>query len=244
MPDRFPYPSLDRIDHRPWPLPGRRWIMRQVWNDLLFLHWEVDAGFLRSSLPEGLEPDLHDGKAWLGIVPFDMRGVTGRGCPAPPAFCDFPEINVRTYVLKDGKPGVWFYSLDVPSGLAVWAARTFFHLPYFKAEVRVERDGDWIRYRHRREALRFEADYRPLKIAEAAPDSFEHWATARYCLYTADRRGRVIRGDIHHAPWPLRHAEADLLHNTLLEGFPIGGMYPSALFSERLEVVVYPLQRA
>lgn len=216
--------------------------MKQAWRDLLFLHWEVDAEFVRQALPPGLEVDLHDGKAWLGVVPFDMQGVTLRGFPAPPSLCDFPEINLRTYVTVNGKPGVWFFSLDVPGALAVWTARTFFNLPYFKAEVRVERKGGDIQYHHRREKLHFEADYRARKAVEPAEGSFEHWATARYCLYTADRKGRLLRGNIHHAPWPLQHAEVDIHENTLLQNFPTGERHPSALFSKRLDVVVYPME--
>ena len=113
--------------------------MQQEWLDLLFLHWEIEANALRPHIPDELEIDTFGGKAWLAVVPFSMRGVAPRACPKPSVICDFPEINVRTYVIKDGKPGVWFFSLDVPHRLPVWIARTFFHLPYFRAQMRVER---------------------------------------------------------------------------------------------------------
>ncbi|MCC5848206.1 MAG: DUF2071 domain-containing protein [Verrucomicrobia bacterium] len=242
-PPSFPAPELARTDHRPWPLPDRPWLLRQQWNDLLFLHWAVDPDWVQKALPEGLQVDTHDGKAWLGIVPFDMKGVTFRGCPAPPVFCDFPEINLRTYVTDGEKAGVWFFSLDVNKRMAVWGARTFFHLPYFKAEVETHREGEWVRYWHSRGDLRFEASYRPAKSEILPQGEFEEWATSRYALYCQSRRGAVYRGEIHHTPWPLQSAEVEIQENTLLDGLPIGEAHPSRLFSRSLNVVVYPLEK-
>ena len=88
---------------------------------------------MRQRIPKSLELDLYDGKAWIGIVPFEIKGITRRDLPAPSWLCSFPEINVRTYVTDGSKPGVWFLSLDIPNPLAVWAARTFYHLPYYRS---------------------------------------------------------------------------------------------------------------
>jgi uncharacterized protein YqjF (DUF2071 family) len=217
--------------------------MRQVWRDLLFMHWSVDSAWLRSQLPEGLEVDLYENQAWIGIVPFDMQGVTARGCPAPSTLCDFPELNVRTYVVRNGVPGVWFFSLDVNKALPVWAANTFFHLPYFKAEMAVMRDEKVVHYRHQRKDLIFQAAYRPLDPPETfSEESFEAWSTTRYCLYAQSKKGKLYRGHIHHAPWPLQRAEIDLQQNTLLDTMPTGERHPSILFSKELHVVVYPLE--
>lgn len=235
--------SCKETSHRPWPLPDRPWIMKQQWRDLLFLHWPVSADSLRELLPVDLELDLFEGQAWLGVVPFDMKGVTARGCPAPGALSDFPEINLRTYVVHNGKPGVWFLSLDVSSSLAVWAARTFFHLPYFKAEVSCTSLDQKVTYEHERGALCFSASYKPAGKFLTEPGSFEEWATARYCLYCQNKRGRLYRGEIHHAPWPLQKAEVDIRKNTFLREFPVGEMHPSKLFSKSLDVVVFPLTR-
>jgi uncharacterized protein YqjF (DUF2071 family) len=216
--------------------------MRQRWRDLLFLHWPVAPAAIRGLIPPTLEIDTFAGEAWLGVVPFDMKGVTARGCPAPSALCDFPEINVRTYVIRDGKPGVWFFSLDVDKALAVWGARTFFHLPYFQAEVSTSREGDTVHYAHRRGDLAFEASYRPIAPLAAGTDPFAAWATARYCLYCQYRRGRMFRGEIQHAPWPLQAADVDIRRNTLLKDFPVGERHPSILFSRSIDVLVYPLR--
>ena len=126
---RYKHPAFKQLDHRPWRLPQRRPLLSQVWKNLLFLHWEVDYDKVRAATPESLEIDRFDGKAWIAVVPFDMNQVTFYGFPALSYLSNFPEINVRTYVKRDGKPGVWFFSLDVPSQFAIWAARTFFELP-------------------------------------------------------------------------------------------------------------------
>ena len=217
--------------------------MRQEWNDLAFLHWEIAPAELRPHLPPGLEIDLYGGTAWIGLVPFDMKGVTLRGFPAPSFISDFPEINVRTYVRVNGKPGVWFFSLDVPNRSAVWAARTFFHLPYFHAGMAVSREGETVHYAHRRGGYRFRADYRPLEPLDAAAGSFESWATERYCLYTADRRGRLYLGEVHHPRWPLHRAEIEIAENTMLKSWKTGPAHPSVLFSRHVPVVVWPLER-
>lgn len=237
-----PHPALLHTGHRPWPLPGMNWTMRQEWNDLAFLHWEIAPDEIRPHLPPGVELDLYGGAAWIGIVPFDMKGVTRRGFPAPRWMSDFPEINVRTYVTMQGKPGVWFFSLDAPSRLAVWGARNFYYLPYYHAKMAVGRAGDEVRYEHRRGDLIFRARYRPLEKIDAAADSFEAWATERYCLYAADRRGRLYRGHVHHPPWPLHRAEIEITENNLLRGWRTGAMHPSALFSSHLPVVMWPLE--
>ena len=216
--------------------------MRQEWNDLAFLHWEIAPDELLPHLPPGVEIDLHGGAAWIGVVPFDMKGVTRRGFPAPGWLSDFPEINVRTYVTVNGKPGVWFFSLDVPNRLAVWGARTFYHLPYFHAEMTESREEETIHYTHRRGERAFRASYRPLEKIEADADSFEIWATERYCLYTADGKGRLYRGEVHHPRWPLHRAEIEIAENTLLDGWRTGPMHPSVLFSRHLPVVVWPLE--
>src|SRR5450432_841540 len=111
---------LNHTAHRPWPLPGSPWIMKQVWHDLLFAHWPVPLAALRSLIPPQLEIDAFAGHAWLGVVPFRMSGVKMRGALGSRAFSPFPERNVRTYVTRDGKPGVWFFSLDAANALAVW----------------------------------------------------------------------------------------------------------------------------
>ena len=140
--------------HRPWPLPASPWLLKMSWHDLLFLHWPVDVAALRPHIPERLEIDTFDGVAWLGVVPFRMSGVGPRFVPSVPGVSTFPEINLRTYVRANGKPGVWFFSLDVTKRLAVLIARGAFHLPYFKAEMNVREEDGWIHYSSQRREAR------------------------------------------------------------------------------------------
>ena len=206
---------LKSTAHRPWALPRGPWVMRQVWHDLLFAHWAVAAGALRPLIPPQLEIDTFGGNAWIGVVPFRMSGVRMRGPLGLRAFPPFPELNVRTYVVKDGKPGVWFFSLDAASALAVWGARRFFHLPYFLARMKCEESGGWIEYSSAREkstvAAKLLGRYRPVGDAFVGElGSIEHFLAERYCLYTVDRRGRIILCEIHHPPWRLQVAEVEL----------------------------------
>lgn len=238
---------LAEVAHRPWPLPARSHAMHMRWLDLCFLHWPVDPAAIRPHVPAGLEVDTHGGSAWLGVVPFRMTGVRPRFCPSIPGVSAFPELNLRTYVTDGARPGVWFYSLDVPNLLPVVLARTLFHLPYFHARMSFERDGDWIRYSSEgRDGRRaFDARYRGTgERVEAPPGSLDAWLTERYCLYSADRGGRVFRGDVHHTPWPLERADFELERNELAAGLGVeleGA--PLAHFSRELDVVAWTLRR-
>jgi uncharacterized protein len=234
--------------HRPWPLPRGPWIMKQEWHDLLFAHWAVPVDVLRPLIPQALEIDMFGGQAWLGVVPFRMAGVRLRGAPAIPGVSRFPELNVRAYVVRDEKPGVWFFSLDAANAVAVWGARTFFHLPYFLAEMSCAEDAGWIRYESQRKdrsgsAASLRARYRAIgDVFPAQPGSIEHFLAERYCLYTADGKARIIRCEIHHPPWALQMAEAELQENTMAAaaGITIAELKPELLhFSRRQEVVVW-----
>ncbi len=104
---------------RTWPLPTVPWVMRMTWSELLFAHWSLEPSAVARWLPRGLELDVRDGRAWVGVVPFLMSDVAPRCLPAVPKLSRFLELNLRTYVTVDGKPGVWFFSLDAENPLAV-----------------------------------------------------------------------------------------------------------------------------
>ena len=215
------HPALNETDHRPWPIPARRWVMRQEWRDLLFAHWPVPATDLRRLVPDGLKIDEYDGTSWVGVVPFRMAGIARRPFPPVPGTSAFPELNVRLYVTRDGKPGVWFLSLDAAHRLAVWAARRWFHLPYEYARMNCEVGSDGVRYRSERPGVvppvRFTAAYRPTSPAfTAEPGTLEAFLAERYCMYTMSRRGTLYRGEIHHGPWSLHRAEAEIDARELL----------------------------
>jgi hypothetical protein len=248
----FPYDILNVTHHRPWPMPQKAWIMTQSWHDLLFAHWPVDARALQEKLPAGLPLDVHDGQAWVGIVPFHMTNVAPRGVPSMPFVSAFPELNVRTYVTLHGKPGVFFFSLDAASSLAVRAARTLFQLPYFSATMEVETVGGEIRYHSTRDTrmpgvAEFTAVYRPVgPVQPPRPGTLEHFLTERYCLYTMDDSFHARRLQIHHPPWPLQAAEARITVNTMADaaGIRLPSTAPLLHFSKRQDMVAWPMESA
>ncbi|MDQ1912337.1 DUF2071 domain-containing protein [Paenibacillus sp. GD4] len=235
--------------HRPWPVPDLPWIMKQTWNDLLFAHWPIRPEALRRLVPGSLPIDTYDGWGWIGVVPFDMTGIRMRGMPPIPLTDRFPELNVRTYVTIDGKPGVYFFSLDAANWLAVKLARAFYHLPYIYARMEVKRRREIISYKSVRAngaPGAFQAAYRPISDAFlASPGSIEEWLTERYCLYTLNGSGQPCRCDILHPPWPLRLAEAEFFMNTMTsaQGIAVEETKPLLHFASTIDVRIWPLLR-
>ncbi len=221
--------------------------MAQTWHDVLFAHWRVSAEALRTHIPLLLEIDTYADEAWIGVVPFRMTGVRLRGLPPLPGLSAFPELNVRTYVRIEGKPGVFFFSLDAGSHVAVVAARRGFHLPYFHARMLLRAAGEWIQYSSRRihrgaPAAEFLGQYRPTgAVFRSQQGTLEHWLTERYCLYAADSQQRIYRGEVHHRPWPLQPAEAEIESNSMTAplGIRLPDTPPLVHFARRLEVRVW-----
>ena len=220
--------------------------MGQTWHDLLFAHWAVDPAVLRPAVHPSVPIDTWKGKAYIGVTPFGVRGLHGRGLPPLPGGASFPELNVRTYSTVDGRPGIWFLSLDATNWPAVFAARRAYRLPYFRSRMAMRIDGDRVWYRSERAygpPAAFEATYGPTGRARApAPGSLEHWLAERYCLYTVDARGDILRADIHHPPWPVAPAAGTIAYNTMLDhyGIDLPGE-PLMHFARRQDVLVWSL---
>jgi uncharacterized protein YqjF (DUF2071 family) len=237
--------------HRLWEPPSRPWVLSMRWHDILFMHWPVPPDTLRTHIPPSLSIDTFDGTAWIGVVPFRMTGVRPRALPSLPWLSAFPELNVRTYVTTGGKPGVWFFSLDAANRIMVRLARLVFHLPYYDARMSSERSGDAVHYTSERThrgapAAALRAKFQPIgPVYQSSPRTLDHWLTERYCLYTMDRSGQVWRGDIHHTPWPLQPAAADIEVNTLTQqiGLRLPDTPPLLHFARRLDVVGWTLER-
>jgi uncharacterized protein len=242
---------LQETVHRPWPMPRSAWIMTQTWHDLLFAHWPISMDALRDNVPASLPIDRFDDQAWLGIVPFYMTNVAPRFVPALPWVSSFAEMNVRTYVTIGGKPGVFFFSLDAANPVAVGAARTLLNLPYFTASMEVETRGGYVHYASRRQsaegmAAEFVARYRPTGPAVPPnPGTLEHFLTERYCLYAVDHGNHPYRLEIHHPPWPLQSAEAEISTNTMADAarLRLPSMAPLLHFSKRQDMVAWLPQR-
>jgi uncharacterized protein len=243
--------ALRDTSHRPWPLPKRPWLMGQTWYDLLFAHWALAPEIVRPLVPRPLQLDERDGRAWLGVTPFVVGGLRSRGMPPLPWLSRFPELNVRTYVTYGGRPGIYFFSLDAARLAAVIAARRGYRLPYFHAEMSARRRGSSVHYESERiessgPPARLRAHYGPSGPLLAIDDgSLERWLSERYCLYVVDERGRALRGEIHHSPWPLQPARATVEVNTM--GSPLGiELRPDPLvhYSSRQDVLIWSLEPA
>jgi len=237
--------SLEEQAHRPWPLPEGTWAMAQSWEHLLFAHWPVPADELVRLLPPALPLDTFEGDAWLGVTPFRLSGLRPHGVAPLPVLSSSLELNVRTYVTLDGKPGIWFFSLDASSRLFVEAARALFALPYARARMSCWRHGDRFAFRSERDDRRlppasFLAEYEPSgAVTRAEPGSLEHFLVERYCLY-ALRRESVERTEIHHRPWPLQPAEAVVAAESQLPpGVALPSDSPVLHFADRLDVLVW-----
>lgn len=221
--------------------------MQQTWHELLFAHWPIPPEQIRPHVPCRLPLDTFEGQCWLGVVPFRMSGIRAHYLPPVPGISAFPELNVRTYVTHQGKPGVYFFSLDAASRPAVWAARTFFHLPYFHARMSSENRNGTIQYSSTRWDGRaeFRGAYRPtLDPHFPSPSSLEHFLTERYCLYTV-HQNQVFRCEIHHPPWLLQKAEAEFEINTMAHAAGVTlPEIPLLHFSARQDVLIWPLYPA
>ncbi|HLQ39312.1 MAG TPA: DUF2071 domain-containing protein [Planctomycetota bacterium] len=237
--------------HRPWPLPARPWALQMAWHELLFLHWPVAAALLQPLLPPSLTVEEFDGTAWLGVVPFRMAATRLRWLPPLPGARAFPELNVRTYVRGGGRSGVWFFSLDADSRLAVCGARAWFRLPYFLARMHCERLGDELHYRSERThrgapTATFAARWRVnAPFAGPAQGSLATFLTERYCLFTTDRAGQLCCGDVHHRPWQLAPAEVELQRCTMTEQLALAlpQVPPLALAARTQEVLAWSPRR-
>jgi uncharacterized protein YqjF (DUF2071 family) len=223
----------------------RGWVGAMNWENLLFMHWPLPPGLLEPLLPKGLTLDTFEGEAWIGVVPFLMTGVRPRFLPGLPGLSRFPELNVRTYVTRGGIPGVWFFSLDAANPMAVRGARKLFHLPYFDAEMGVTSVERGFRYASRRThagapEAELRVSYAPVgRVYRAVPGSLEDWLTARFFLYAADEAGGLYRCAIHHHPWRLQAATAEVEINTMTKqlGIELPKREPLLHFAARTEVV-------
>ena len=235
------------VDHRPFPLPKGPWIMQQTWEDLLFAHWKLPYETLRKRVPAILELDAYQGEVYIAVTPFKMRDVKFRLLPPIPTTSDFLEVNVKTYVKKDGKPGIYFFSLDASSALSAIGARLGTNLPYHRAEMSLtEADGkfDYSSYR-KDEPAELEVSYKPIsEVFESAPGSLEEFLTERYCLFQEIGEKRLIEIDIHHLKWPLQNADAFFARKDITRpaGIILPDEQPLLHYSKSLNVAIWPVK--
>jgi uncharacterized protein YqjF (DUF2071 family) len=227
--------------------------MYQRWEELLFLHWRVEPDLVQRGLPEGLHVDTFDSSAWIGVVPFQMLNVRPRFLPSVSRLSNFPELNLRTYVFDDqGRPGVWFYSLDTPQALANWIARRFFHLNYRRARFEIQANGRGLRYQSE---LQLEDGWdEPQKYHwtrdgepfHANPTTLEFFLVERYRLFAFDpNRRAVLTGQVHHEPYPVQNVKLSKYSKRLFSLNELAepeGAPASVLASPGVDVEIFPMK--
>ena len=239
-------PPIDRL--APTRRPNEAPIGYQRWRTLLFLHWEVPVEKLRRVVPAELSLDLWEGRAYVGVVPFAMEGVRPWWSPERLAF-SFLETNVRAYVHHRGRPGVYFFSLDVNSRIAVAAARHFWGLPYFNAQMSLTRSGNRIAYTTRRRSNGASLDVRyrlGQPLGSSQPDTLEHFLLERYLLFV-ERRGKLHVGQVHHAPYPAQAAAVDAVEQSLIQAAglsPLTNQPAFVHYAAGVDVEIFPLRPA
>lgn len=224
--------------------PTRSPVMFQTWSDLLFLHWEIDPDEISNRIPDRLSVDLHDGKTYLGLVPFFMKKVHPRFVPSMPWLSNFMELNVRAYVHDEhGRPGVWFFSLDCDQPIAVEVARKFFHLPYQHARMSVEGSTYRCQRKDQEETAIYDYDIgEDLRTAE--PGSLEFFLLERYLLFSESKNHRIHCGQVHHEPYTFSEIKVPTMSTAPLQwdGFEVSGAPVSALGSPGVPVKIFPLE--
>jgi hypothetical protein len=252
---------LYSVGHRPWLPPDGQWLLSQSWNDLLFAHYAIDPATLRRLIPEELTLELYDGAAWLTLSPFSTSHMRPSGIPPLPGLSFFSQINLRTYVTMDGKPGLYYFSVDAANLTAVWCARIFFRMQYWHSKIQVS--GATIQARAATEPTihfrasrlhgpvaangpaKLDVSYAPEGEAERARrGSLDEFLTERYCVYSWDR-GKFYRIEAHHQPWALQRVGVEFRANSIAD--PLGLALPMkpdlCHFSRSLKMLAWAPER-
>lgn len=221
--------------------------MEQGWYGLLFAHWPYPAESMRAAVPRELELDTFGGEAWISVTPMRLK-MRPRAMAALGNVWTFPELNCRTYVKHKGRAGVYFFSLDAGSRLAVAGARSLYRLPYFFSTMEHQEKDSGVRFRSERriKPAQFDASYTVAGPAEQAlKGTLEHWLVERYRLYTVSG-GRVLHADIHHEPWSLSPVAVELRRNTVSSaaGFSLSNTPALVQYSARQEVLIWPPKKS
>lgn len=239
---------LKQTEHRNYPLPKGRWVGMQDWKHLLFLHFPVYSPFMEHLLPKELELDMFNDQAWISIVPFKVDKMRVRKFPPLPILYPFSEVNVRTYVKKDGVPGVYFFSMDAASLFAVTGAKIA-GLPYFHAKAKLRKRANKIYFRSVRksdEKETFKTTYKPTgKLFFTEKGTIDYWLMERYALWS-HKDDVLVRGDIHHKQWKIQHAEVTVDEQTLTSAFLPNNAFisePIAHYAKSKRVLIWPVRK-
>lgn len=248
---------LYSVEHRPWLPPDSQWLLSQSWNDVLFAHFAMDPPALRRLVPDALTLDLYDGAAWLTISASCTSHMRPSGIPPLPGISFFPQLNLCTCVTMQGKPGLFYFSVDAANLSAVWFARVFFRMQYWHAAIQIS--GATIQGRkpqkrsiHFRSSrlhgpaaangvAQFDVIYSPEGEPERArPGSLDEFLTERYCIYSWNRR-KYYRTEVHRQPWPLQRTSIEIRANSIAAPFGLALPIKPDLchFSRSLKMLVW-----
>ncbi|TSJ46621.1 YqjF family protein [Fluviicola chungangensis] len=202
------------VSHRPWPIPTKSWSYYQEWNHALFLHWKVEPGLLEPFIPKGLELDTYEGEAWISLVAFTMEKIRPKNLPAFSPVSNFHEINIRTYVTHNNKPGVYFLNIEAQKLVSAKLSKLLSGLPYEKAKMIRIQKNIFQEYTSnlKKKGFRFSAKY-TVSNKPVPKTELDLWLTERYCLYL-DRGLKTYMYEIHHLPWELLEVEMNEIQTT------------------------------
>lgn len=239
---------IDNTAHRPYPLPSSKWIMRQNWRNVLFLHWPVELRSLRLFIPSALEIDTFDGVAWLGVVLLETVGTYARGLPFVSIAPTFQGVNVRTYVRYKNKPGLYFLSLDANHWSTYTVARKWFRLPYYPAQITIEEKERGFDFQSTRKGTRvsFEGSHTPIRGSKTTEKgTLEHWLTERYCQYSTMNDRDMYSSEILHAPWSLQPVNVEIRKNTLFLPYHLNflNLDPISHFSTGVDALMWNIKK-
>jgi uncharacterized protein YqjF (DUF2071 family) len=228
---------LGTVSHRKFKYPDGKWHYYQEWNRVLFFHWAAPAEVLRKAVPKGLELDLFEGKAWISLVPFTMENIRPRQLPPFAPISDFHEVNLRTYVIHNNIPGVYFISIEAQKWLSAKLSKGISGLPYEKSVIR-RSHGKYVAANALKK-FSLDVEY---AIGEAVgkKSGLESFLTERYALYLG-QNGKLFRYDTHHREWKIKSVDIKKLHlDYKIPGLDLAGKQPEIVhYSDGVEVIAW-----
>jgi hypothetical protein len=237
-----------QIDHIPFKLPNKSYSLSQEWRYLTFLHWIVDSKNIRPYLPDNLELDTYNGKAYVSTIPFLMKNVRPRFLPSIYGISTFPEFNIRTYVKHKNKTGVFFLTLDAQSIITCLFAPYAYGLPYRYSSGRIESIEKAYLWQSKRlsDQVEIKGQCKPLgKSMRAAKGSIEEFLFERYCLFTLHKK-KLCMAYVAHKPWIFKSGDSQLNINSLTESYNLGiknSLKPDLVhISNGVKVKTWPLE--
>lgn len=231
---------LAQTEHRPWKIPEESWMYYQEWNHVLFLHWEVEPELIKELLPKGIELDLFQQKAWISLVPFTMQRIRPSFLPDFAPISNFHEVNLRTYVKRDGKSGVYFFQIESEKWISTCLAKKLSGLPYEKAQIKrkIKGEDQFYQLRNNAKGFRFSTHFKT-KSRTTPKNPLELWLTERYCLYV-EQGPHCYRYDIHHVEWQLDQVElTDLNANYNIADFSLSSAPNLCHYSPGVQVLAW-----